>query len=46
MEKDNFNVIRAYESHVGLEEYLKVKCWEMIEGLIQKYIVRKEDFCW
>ena len=35
MEQDIFNVISAYAPQVGLEEHLKVKFWEELEGLIQ-----------
>jgi len=35
VELDTFNVISAYAPQVGLEEHLKVKFWEELEGLIQ-----------
>ena len=35
VEQDTFNVISAYAPQVGLEEHLKVKFWEELEGLIQ-----------
>jgi len=35
VELDTFNVISAYATQVGLEEHLKVKFWEELEGLIQ-----------
>jgi len=35
VELDAFNVISAYAPQVGLEEHLKVKFWEELEGLIQ-----------
>jgi len=35
VEQDTFNVISAYAPQVGLEEHLKIKFWEDLEGLIQ-----------
>ncbi len=35
VEQDTFNVISAYAPQVGLEEHIKVKFWEDLEGLIQ-----------
>jgi len=35
VEQDTFNVISAYAPQVGLEEHVKVKFWEKLEGLIQ-----------
>ena len=35
VEQDTFNVISTYAPRVGLQEHLKVKFWEELEGLIQ-----------
>jgi len=44
MEQDTFNVISAYAPHVGLEEHLKDKFWEELEGLIQDIPLREKIF--
>lgn len=35
VKQDTFNVISAYAPQIGLEEHLKVKFWEDLEGLLQ-----------
>jgi len=39
VEQDTFNVIRAYAPWVGIEECLKVKFWEELEGFIQNILL-------
>jgi hypothetical protein len=44
VEQDTFNVISVYATRVGLEEHMKVKFWEDLEGLIQEIMLGKYIF--